>query len=197
MFVAEGRNWRYLNAVEVLIARLEAEEAERKRKEEARKRFRDIEDFKIGLGRCTIRLGRNEQRVSLKAYGYAPDDVFEGLKQVARKHNGQFNRLGRCWEFYRYSETESFFKQLGAELQQVCIERFCSVTAVNALPPKEIWLPEPVVEQPLPVHFQDEALQEVFDERAAIFEFDAVLPRHEAQARALAFATERLNRTNE
>ena len=35
---------------EVLIARLEAEEAERKRKEEARKRFQDIEDFKIGLG---------------------------------------------------------------------------------------------------------------------------------------------------
>lgn len=182
---------------EVLIARLEAEEAERKRKEEARKRFQDIEDFKIGLGRCTIRLGRNEQRVSLKAYGYAPDAVFEGLKQVARNHNGQFNRRGRCWEFYRYSETELFFKQLGAELQQVCIERFCGVTAVNALPPRRKALPEPVVEQPLSIHFQDEALQEAFDERAAIFEFDAVLPRHEAEAKALAFVTERLNRTNE
>ena len=53
------------------LARLDAEDAERKRKEEASRRFRDIEDLKIGLGRCTIRLGRNEQRVSLKAYGYA------------------------------------------------------------------------------------------------------------------------------
>lgn len=182
---------------EALIARLEAEEAEKKRKEEARKRFLDIEELKIGLGRCTIRLGRNEQRVSLKAYGYAPDNVFEGIKLLARKHNGQFNGRGRCWEFYRYSETELFFKQLGAELQQVCIERFCSVTAVNVLPPREKWLPEPVVEELLPIHFQDEALQEAFDERAAIFEFDTFLLRHEAEAKALAFVTERLNRSNE
>lgn len=182
---------------DALLARLEADEAEKKRKEEARKRFRDIEDSKIGLGRCTIRLGRNEQRVSLKAYGYAPDEVFEGLKQLARKYNGQFNRRGRCWEFYRYAETESFFKQLGAELQQVCIERFCGASPAIAPPPKGKWLPEPVVEQPLPVHFQDEALQEVFDERAAILEFEAGLPRQEAEAKALEFVTERLNGNNE
>lgn len=182
---------------EALIARLEAEEAEKKRKEEARKRFLDIVDFKIGLGRCTIRLGRNEQRVSLKAYGHAPDDVFEGLKQLARKHNGRFNGRGRCWEFYRFAETESFFKHFGAELQQVCIERFCGVSPTDIRVPKEKWLPEPVVEQPLPIHFQDEALQEAFDERAAIFEFDAVLPRHEAEAKALVFVTARLNRANE
>lgn len=182
---------------EALIARLEADEAEKKRKEEARKRFRDIEDFKIGLGRCTIRLGRNEQRVSLKAYGYAPGEVFEGIKQLARKHNGQFNNRSRCWEFYRYAETESFFKQLGVELQQVCIERFCGVSPADAPPPKEKWLPEPLVEQPLPIHFQDEVLQEAFDERAAILEFDGGLPRPEAEARALEFVTEHLNRNNE
>lgn len=170
---------------EALIARLEAEEAESKRKEEARKRFRDIEDFKIGLGRCTIRLGRNEQRVSLKAYGYAPHEVFEGLKLLARQHNGRFNNRGRCWEFYRYAETESFFKALGAELQQVCIERFCSAPPADIPPPKEKWLPEPVVEEPLPVHFQDGALQEAFDERAAIFEFEAGFSRQEAEAMAL------------
>ena len=178
---------------EALIVRLEAEETERKRKEEARKRFRDIEDFKIGLGRCTIRLGRNEQRVSLKAYGYAPDNVFEGLKKLARKHHGKFNGRGRCWEFYRFAETESFYKQLADELQQVCIERFCGVTAVNAQPPEKKWLPEPVVEEPLPVYFLDEALQEAFDERAAIFEFEAGLPRPEAEARALAIAMGRTN----
>ncbi len=182
---------------EALLARLDAEEAERKRKEEAKKRFLDIEDFKIGLGRCTIRLGRNEQRVSLKAYGYAPDVVFEGIKQLARIHNGQFNRRGRCWEFYRYAENEKFFKQLGVELQQVCIERFCGMSPTIAPPTKAKWQPEPVAEQPLPPHFQGGGLQEDFDERVAILEFDAGLPRQEAEAKALEFVTERLNRNNE
>src|SRR5574338_28901 len=54
---------------QALLASLDAEETERKRKEEARKRYRDIEDFKIGFGRCTVRVGRNEQRVSLKIHG--------------------------------------------------------------------------------------------------------------------------------
>jgi hypothetical protein len=182
---------------QALLARLDAEEAERKRKEEARKRFRDIEDFKIGLGRCTIRIGRNEQRVSLKAYGYAPDEVFEGVKQLARKHNGQFNSRGRCWEFYLYAKTESFFKQLGIELQQVCIARFCGESPTIARPPKEEGLSEHVAEQPLPIHFQEEGLQEAFDERAAILEFDAGLPRHDAEAKALDLVTENLNRNNE
>lgn len=182
---------------EALIARLEADEAEKKRKEEARKRFRDIEDLKIGLGRCTIRLGRNEQRVSLKAYGFAPDPVFEGIKQLARKHNGRFNDRGRCWEFYRYAETQSFFKQIGAELEQVCVERFCGVSPADTRPPKEKWLPKPVADQSLPVYFQDEALQEAFDERAAILEFEAGIPRQEAEAGAWEFVTLSLNTNND
>lgn len=182
---------------EAQLARLDAKEAERKRKEEARRRFRDIEDIKIGLGRCTIRLGRNEQRVSLKAYGYAPNDVFEGIKQLAREHNGRFNNRGRCWEFYRYAETESFFKQFGIELQQVCIERFCGLSPVDPPPLEEKWLPQPVVELPLPVHFQEESLQEAFDERAAILEFDGGLPRPESEARSLEFVIDLLNRNNE
>ena len=181
----------------MLLAKLDAEEVDQKRKEEAKQRFRDIEDFKIGLGRCTIRLGRNDQRVSLKAYGYAPDAVFDGIKQLARKHNGRFNPRGRCWEFYRYLETEAFFKQISTELQQVCLERFCGVAPVDAPPPQEKWLPGPVVEQPLPVHFQDAALQEAFDERASIFEFDGGLPRPEAEARALAYVMESLGRIDE
>ena len=63
--------------------------------------------------------------------------------------------------------------------------------------PIEKLLPEPVAEQPLPIHFQEEGLQEAFDERAAIFEFDAGLPRHEAEAKALEFFHEHLSRNNE
>lgn len=182
---------------ETLLARLDAEEAERKRKEEARRRFRDIEEFKLRIGRSTIRLGRNEQRVSLKAHGSAPDDVFNGINQLARKHNGRFNRRGRCWEFYRHSETESLFKQLTVELQEVCIDRLCGISQAVARPPRDKWLPESVVEQPLPIHFQDEGLQEAFDERAAILEFDAGLPRPEAEAKALEYVTTRLSRNDE
>lgn len=169
---------------EALIARLEADEAERKRKEEARKRFRDIEDFKLRVGRSTIRLGRNAQRVSLKAHGSAPEDVFNGLNQLARKHNGRFN--GYCWEFYRHSETEAFFKQLVFEVQEVCVGRLCGISPTVTHSPRKKWLPVPVVDLPLPVHFQDEGLQETFDERAAIFQFEAHLTRQEAEAMALA-----------
>jgi len=116
---------------ETLIARLDAEEAERKRKEEARKRFQDIEDFKIGLGRCTIRLGRNEQRVSLKAYGYAPGEVFEGMKQLARKHNGRFPAVqltgllaGRCVVFIELFPLNEHWKR---PLYRKSREDFCNL----------------------------------------------------------------------
>ena len=175
---------------EAQLARLDAEEADKKLKEEARKRFRDIEDFKIGLGRCTIRLGRNIKRVSLKVHGHASNEAFDAIKQLARKHNGRFNNRGRCWEFYRHEESKPFFKHLGVELQQVCIERFWGVSPAIATPPKEKWLLAPLVEQPLPFHFQNEALQEAFDERAAIYEFDGGLPRPEAEAKALALVTQ-------
>lgn len=170
---------------QALLAELEAEEAARKRREEARKRYQDHEDYKIGLGRCTIRIGRNDERVSLKAYGYAPDDVFDGIKQVARKHLGRFNSRARCWEFYRYSETEAFFKQFRVELQQVCLERFCGVKPVSTQATCERRQSTQEVERPLPVYFEDHSLQEAFDERAGIFEFDAGLPRDEAEALAL------------
>lgn len=182
---------------DALIAQLEAGETKKKRKEEARKRFWDIEDFKIRLGRCTIRLGRNEQRVSLKVHGFAPDSVFDGVMQLARMHKGRFNDRGCCWEFYRYAETAAFFKQIGAELQQVCIERYGSVLPADNRSPKKKWLPRPVVEQPLPVFFQEETLQEAFDERVAILEFEAGIPRQEAEAKAWEFVTPSLNRKNE
>lgn len=181
----------HLSKEEALIARLEADEAERKRKEEVRKRFRDIEDFKLRVGRSTIRLGRNAQRVSLKAHGSAPEDVFNGLNQLARKHKGRFN--GYCWEFYRPRETEVFFKQLAVEVQEVCIGRLCGISPTLNQSLRNTWMPEPVVEKPLPVHFQDERLQEAFDERAAIYEFEAGLLRQEAEVRALEFVMGHVN----
>lgn len=173
-----------------LLAELDAEEAERKRKEEARKRYRDIEDFKIGLGRCTVRVGRNEQRVSLKIHGYASDAVFEGAKLLGRKHQGHFNDKARCWEFYRHSENEVFFKQLCAEVQQECLERYCGPSLCPYTSQREARPPaEALIDRPLPIYFDDPALQEAFDERAAVFEFEAGFERDEAEKQALAEIT--------
>lgn len=170
-----------------LLANREAEEAERKRKDEARKRYRDIEDFKIGLGRCTVRVGRNEQRVSLKIHGYAPDAVFEGTKLLGRKHHGHFNDRARCWEFYRHSENEAFFKQLCAEVQQECIERYCGTSLAPSTAQRVVRSPAAApICRPLPIYFDDPALQEAFDERAAVLEFEAAFERDEAEKRAFA-----------
>lgn len=181
-----------------LLAKLDAEEAERKRKEEARKRYRDIEEFKVGLGRCTVRVGRNEQRVSLKIHGYAPDAVFEGTKLLGRKHHGHFNDRARCWEFFRQSDNEAFFKQLCAEVQQECLERFCGVSRSPSLPQRVSRLPaEAPIERPLPIYFDDPALQEAFDERAAVLEFEAGLERDVAEKQAIAEITASLPRQAE
>ncbi len=169
-----------------LLAKLESEELERKRTEEVRERYRDIEDFKISLGCCTVRIGRNAQRVSLKKYGPTPDAVFQGLKQLAFKHHGHFNGRGRCWEFHRHVENEAFFKQLCAEAQQVCLDRYCGTLL---WPSTLVRPPAPVVEKlperPLPNYFEDAALQEAFDERAGILEFEAGFDREIAEKLAL------------
>ena len=172
---------------QALLAKLDAEEALRARKDEARKGYSDIEAFKIGLGRCTVRVGRNARRVSLKIHGHAPSSVFDGVILLGRKHRGHFNEKARCWEFNRHSENEAFFKQLCAEAQQECFERFCGASLSPSSPQRVIRPPaEAPIERPLPIYFDDPALQESFDERAAMLEFEAGFERCEAEKRTLA-----------
>lgn len=170
---------------QALLASLEAEEANLKRKEEARKRYSDIEDFKISFGSCTVRVGRNELRVSLKIFGYAPDAVFEGAKLLWRKHNGHFNNRARCWEFYRHSENEAFFKKLCAEVQQECLERYLGVSLSPSMSQRATPTAVEALLRPLPIYFDDSARQEAFDERAAILEFEAGFERDYAEKWAL------------
>lgn len=173
---------------QALLAKLDAGEAERKLKEEARKRYRDIEDFKISLGRCTVRVGRNERRISLKIHGYAPESVFEGTKLLGRKHHGHFNEKARCWEFYRHSENEAFFQQLCAEVQEECLE-CCGGASPSPSTPQRVARPPAEVTIDQPIYFDDPALQEGFDERAALLEFEAGFGREEAEKQALAEIT--------
>lgn len=168
------------------LARLEAAEAAQKRKEEFLKRVRDIEDFKVRIEHCTVRVGRNQQRVSLKVFGIAPDAIFEGIRSIARKHQGWFNNRGRCWEFYRHSETEAFFKQVCLEIRADCLERFRGGAPSPSTPTVKLHpSPESRAEEHRPIYFSDPALQELFDERAAILEFEGGLDRSTAERKAL------------
>lgn len=170
---------------QALLAKLEAEEAAQKRKEAARERFRDIEDFKFRLFNCTIRVARNHQRATITIFRYAPDLVFEGIKQVARKHGGTFNDRWRRWEFYRNTTTETIFKQLCEDLKPVCFASFVGIPVAPLPSAKPVELPKQKTVESIPVYFDDPAMQEAFDERAGILEFDACFSRVEAEMQAL------------
>lgn len=173
---------------QVALARLEAEEAERKRRQEFLKQVRDVEDFKIRFGSATVRVGRNPQRVSLKIHGFAQGEVFHAAKTVARRHLGRFNGKARCWEFFCHTGIEQFFHQLCVEVETECFERLNEYSGLivqersrglDALPQ-----PAPPTIQPLPVFFDDPNLQEYFDERAGIREFEAGIERGLAEHQA-------------
>lgn len=169
----------------ILLAQLEAAEAAQKRREEFLRRVRDIDALKIRVGGCTVRIGRNFERVSLKVHGYASDEVFAATKSLAREHGGRFNPKAKCWEFFRDAETENFFDQLCETAQQRLLGSFwgSKPSTLQTLAKETI---TPLPERPLPVFFDDPALQEAFDERAGILEFDAGYQRQAAEQMALA-----------
>lgn len=171
----------------ILLAQLEAAEAAQKRREEFLRRVRDIDALKIRIGDCTVRIGRNFERVSLKVHGYASAEVFQATKSLAREHGGRFNPKARCWEFFRDAETESFFDQLCEKAQQRLVASFWISKPTKSQAVAKETIP-PLSECTLPVFFYDPALQEAFDERAAILEFDAGYERQLAEQMAFAEA---------
>ena len=174
---------------QVALAKLEAEEAERKRRQEFLNKVRDVEDFRIRFGSATVRVGRNQQRVSLKIHGFAQSAVFNAAKSVARRHLGRFNSKARQWEFFCHTGIEPFFHQLCGEIQAECFERLNGYSdlivqdtshGIDA-PAQPV---QPPAFQPLPVYFDDPNLQEHFDERAGICEFEAGIERSLAELQA-------------
>lgn len=167
----------------ILVAQLEAAEASQKRKEEYLRRVRDIDAIKIRVGDCTVRVGRNSERVSLKIHGYASDEVFQATKVLAHEHQGRFNPRARCWEFYRAADTENFFEQICEKAQERLVASFW--VPKGTWPPENYPVPAPTkLECPPPVLFHETELQELFDERAAILEFDAGYERQLAEQMA-------------
>ena len=145
--------------------------------------LRDIDAIKIRVGDCTVRVGRNFERVSLKIHGYASDEVFQATKALAHEHRGCFNPRARCWEFYCAAEIESFFEQICEKAQQRLLASFW--VQKGTWPPQTCPVPTSTKpEYPPPTLFDEAKLQEVFDERAAILEFDAGYERQLAEQMA-------------
>ena len=174
---------------QVALAKLKAEEAEQKRRQEFLKQVRDVEDFKIRFGSATVRVGRNHQRVSLKIHGFAQGDVFNATKSVARRHLGRFNTKARQWEFFCHTGIEQFFHQLCGELVAECFARLNegAEPIIQQKAPDSDAPPSPAQPpsiQSLPVYFDDPVIQERFDERAGILEFQAGITRNLAEHQA-------------
>ena len=169
-----------------LLAKLEAKEAAKRRKEEYLKQFRDIEDFKIRVDDSTIRVGRKPSCVTLKIHGFVSDYMFEKIKNLARKYQMIFSKKFRGWKLSCRSGAEALFRKLCPELQETCCRQFSGSLHILATEiPNPAPLPAPSRPFPLPAEYDNPYHREKFEERASILEFEANLDRETAEMLAM------------
>lgn len=166
-----------------MIAAQDAEEAKCKQEAEFRERVRDLEDFKLRIRQSTLRVGLNATRVSLKIHGYASGSVFAAVKAIAHKHYGQFNRRARHWEFSRPNQSAEFFRRLCVELKSTDWQGILLGRDVGrSSPPAATDARTETSASPRGRRFfANSALEEAFQERAGILEFDAGYSQTEAE----------------
>lgn len=165
-----------------LLAQLAALEEKQRKRDEFREKTREIDCLNIALGDGTLHIGLSAIRCTLKVYGSVPDHWFAKVTALARQHGGIFNGRFRTWEFYRDGATKPLFDQLRQAAQKSFFD-----AVQHRMPPKPS-PPSGSSSPPAPVakrFFDDPALQEAFDERAAIMEFDGGMDREQAERAAL------------
>lgn len=180
---------------EELLARLKAGEAENRRKAAFLKRIRDIEHINIRFECCTVRIGRNQERVTLKVYGHASDIRFLEIVSLARQYGGKFNSRGRCWEFYTHHQTKEFFDLLVTKTHG--IRHSEPSESLQPLARLKKTAPSPLQtnsEHSLPTYYDDQDLQELFDERAGMLEYEGGMSRANAEQHALMYVNSIRNR---
>jgi hypothetical protein len=191
-----------------LLSLLEAQEAEKKRQqelyekalrehEEARKRkaafpekIRDVEATKLRIDNCTIRVGRNNTRVALKAYGYPTKDICQRIAALAKAHGGKFVPKILCWEFYPANATKPLFDELSRRVLTLMSSNFFDTLKPAVAPAKTLKnaIPKSLPElPPLPQYFDAPDLQELFDERAGMLEYESGLTREEAERQSFEY----------
>ena len=165
-----------------LLAQLAALEEKQRKRDEFRQKIRETDRANIGLGGGTLHIGVSAIRCTLKVYGSVPDHWFIKITALARQHGGVYNGRFQTWEFYQDGNTQALFERLRQAAQQSLFDAI-----EQTLPPKT----PPVSGSSCPPaavtkrFFDDPALQEAFDERAAIMEFDGGIDREQAERAAL------------
>lgn len=162
-------------------ARVVHKRAEKKRKDEFKAQIRDIDDIKTKLTRdLTLRVAYSKIRCTMKGHGYFPD-VPEHLKQLiadtANRFGGRYNKTYNIWEFNPpTNQVITLYQDLNAHI----VQRLAELSEQRR--PQESPTPNPLPE----IHwkFLGEGERERFEELAAIMEFEAGLPREEAEQSA-------------
>lgn len=172
---------------EQLLSKLEANEAVIKEAAARRQKMLDVEEHKVRFSRCTVRLARNPIRATLKAHGKAHDFLLSNISILAKHYGGKFNGRNNRWEFYRYDKTKPLFDALRVQLEGLSrpnLYQHLSQPAVSVNKAQQRISVSTSSSPSLPQHFTDPNLQELFDERAGMLEYDAGLKREEAENQA-------------
>lgn len=172
---------------EQLLTVLDTKEAAIKEAEARRQKMRDVEAHKVRFTWCTVRLARNPIRATLKAHGKAHDFLLRNISVLAKHYGGKFNGKYNQWEFYRFDKTKSLFDTLRShlgELSRPDLQQHLSQPAASIVETRQKVSVPTVSTLALPRHFTDPNLQELFDERAGMLEYDSGLKREEAENQA-------------
>ncbi|RQO65784.1 hypothetical protein DBR44_18980 [Aquitalea sp. FJL05] len=163
-----------------LLAEMEAKALAEQKRNAAWARLQDVDDFRLRLEDCTVRIGRNIRRVSLKVHGFTAKPAFSKIMNLAHRYGGQFNKKGQCWEFHPKQDLQTLFLQLCSEAESVCLGT-SRRTPGSVVPPAT---------SSAPANFDRECqstfrivsdADERFEERAAILQYDGGFSRQEAE----------------
>lgn len=162
---------------QALLAEYEREEQRRRNREAFRVKTRHIERKSIRLSPgSTLVIARSDFRCEVKVFGRAPEQTFERLRKLCLDQGGRFNSDFGRWEFVAEGATEPIFLRLCSLAETIagqCLARSAGQAARSE-----------TTTEAKPVFFEDPTDQEAFEERAAILEFDAGLPRATAEQAA-------------
>lgn len=203
-FVYQPEEERLLSMLEAQ----EAQEAARKRQEElyekelreqeeARRRkasflekMREVDESKLTINNCTIRVGRSNTRVTLKAHGYPTKEICVRISALAKAHGGKFVPKILCWQFYPADATKPLFDELSRQVLTLMSSNFFDTIKPAVVPATTLKTaaPESLPDvPPLPQYFDNLDLQELFDERAGMLEYESGLAREEAERQSLKY----------
>ena len=134
-----------------------------------------------------MRLARNPIRATLKVHGNAHDFLLSNISELAKHYGGKFNGKNNRWEFYRFDKTKSLFDTLRSQLEGLSrpnLHQNLSQPAASVNKARQRISVRTASPPSLPQYFTDPSVQELFDERAGMLEYDSGLKRKEAENQA-------------